>query len=200
MFSVRSNYMVWKKVRAHFCLDNGLELAWSGATLVWDGLIRVHFGLGRSEQRQFSAHSSLIRGRFERTLVWPETKSSEFFFKLFFRFLNWHLLSLLRVNNKAAVWSRLHLKIWWFWSKPKLPADASPLKKRFQTKVDQDADVSMQSCLSSFIQLKTPINDILNNFFEHFYWFFFISNIFRNGFSLVEYKIDNINFHEMNIL
>ena len=83
MFAVRSNYMVWKRLRAHFCLDNGLELAWSEATLVWDGLIRGHFGLGRSDQRQFQAHTSLIRGRFERTLVLPETKSSEFFFKFF---------------------------------------------------------------------------------------------------------------------
>ena len=37
----------------------------------WSGtcLIRGHFGLGRSDQRQFQEHTSLIRGRFERTLV-----------------------------------------------------------------------------------------------------------------------------------
>ena len=93
MFSLRSNYMVWKRLRAHFCLDKGLELAWSEATLVWDGLIRGHFGLGRSDQRQFQAHTSLIRGRFERTLVWSETKSE------------------------------LHLKIWRVWSEPRGPAD-----------------------------------------------------------------------------
>ena len=51
---------------------HGLEKA-SSALLSgqWSGtcLIRGHFGLGRSDQRQFQAHTSLIRGRFERTLV-----------------------------------------------------------------------------------------------------------------------------------
>ena len=122
MFPVRSNYMVWKRLRAHFCLDNGLELAWSEATLFWDGLIRGHFGLGRSNQRQFQAHTSLIRGRFERTLVWPETNSSDIFFK-FFLFSYWLLLSRVRDNNKTAFWSELHLKIWWVWSEPRGPAD-----------------------------------------------------------------------------
>ena len=47
---------------------------WSGTCLVrghlvWGGLIRGHFGLGRFDQRQFQAHTSLIRGRFERKLV-----------------------------------------------------------------------------------------------------------------------------------
>ena len=42
---------------------------WSGTCLIRGhfGLIRGHFGLGRSDQRQFQAHTSLIRGRFERT-------------------------------------------------------------------------------------------------------------------------------------
>ena len=37
----------------------------------WSGtcLIRGNFVLGRSDQRQFQAHTSLIRGRFERALV-----------------------------------------------------------------------------------------------------------------------------------
>ena len=122
MFPVRSNYMVRKRLRAHFCLDNGLELAWSEATLFWDGLIRGHFGLGRSDQRQFQAHTSLIRGRVERTLVWPETNSSEFFFQ-FFLFSYWLWLSRVRDNNKTAFWSELHLKIWWVWSEPRGPAD-----------------------------------------------------------------------------
>ena len=30
--------------------------------------------------------------------------------------------------------------------------------------------------------------------------FIFIINTFRFGFSIVEYKIDNIDFHEMNII
>ena len=51
---------------------HGLEKA-SSALLSgqWSGtcLIRGHFVLGRSDQRQFQAHTSLIRGRFERTLV-----------------------------------------------------------------------------------------------------------------------------------
>ena len=89
MFSVRSNYMVWKRLRAHFCLDNGLELAWSEATLVWDGLIRGHFGLGRSDQRQFQAHTSLTRDHVERI-----------FFQVFFY---WHSLSLVKVNKKNTI-------------------------------------------------------------------------------------------------
>ena len=35
------------------------------------------------------------------------------------------------------------------------------------------------------------------NFFENFYWFLFSLGI---GFSLVEYKIDHIDFYEKNIL
>ena len=42
-----------------------LSEQWSGACL-----IRGHFGLGRSDQRQFRAHTSLIRDNFERTRVW----------------------------------------------------------------------------------------------------------------------------------
>ena len=122
MFPVRSIYMVWKRLRAHFCLDNDLEPAWSEATLFWDGLIRGHFGLGRSDQRQFQAHTSLIRGWFERTLVWPETNSSEIFFN-FFLFSYWRWLSRVRDNNKTAFWSELHLKIWCVWSEPRGPAD-----------------------------------------------------------------------------
>ena len=38
MFSVRSHYMFWKGLRAHFCLDIGLKLVWSQVTWVWDGL------------------------------------------------------------------------------------------------------------------------------------------------------------------
>ena len=64
MFPVRSNYMVWKKLRAHFRLDNGLDKGLDNC------LIRGHFGLGRSDQRQFRAHTSLVRDNFERTLVW----------------------------------------------------------------------------------------------------------------------------------
>ena len=69
---------------------HGLEKA-SSALLSrqWSGtcLIRGHFVLGQSDQRQFHAHTSLIRGRFERTLVRPETSSSEFFFFKVFCFL-----------------------------------------------------------------------------------------------------------------
>ena len=69
---------------------HGLEKA-SSALLSgqWSGtcLIIGHFGLGRSDQRQFQAHTSLIRGRFERTLVWPETNSSDFFSSFFNVFL-----------------------------------------------------------------------------------------------------------------
>ena len=48
-------------------------------------LIRGHFGLARSDQRQFPAHTSLIRGQFERTLFWPEAKSITLF-SIFFSF------------------------------------------------------------------------------------------------------------------
>ena len=30
--------------------------------------------------------------------------------------------------------------------------------------------------------------------------FFFISNVFRGGIALIQYIIENFNFHEMNIL
>ena len=80
-------------LRAHHVLGalklHGLEKA-SSALLSgqWSGtcLIGGHFGLGRSDQRQFRAHTSLIRGQSERTLNWPETKSSEFFFQVIFVF------------------------------------------------------------------------------------------------------------------
>ena len=55
MFSVRSNYMVCRRLRAHFCLDNSLELVWSAVTSIQD---------------------SLTRGSFVRTLFWPEANSS----------------------------------------------------------------------------------------------------------------------------
>ena len=55
--------------------------------------------------------------------------------------------------------------------------------------------------LSKFIYSVKSINKWLSiNFFEQFFGFIFISNIFRIGFSLVDYKSDNIDFHEMNIL
>ena len=153
MFSVRSNYMVWKRLRAHFCLDNGLELAWSEATLVWDGLIRGHFGLGRSDQRQFQAHTSLIRGRFERALVWPETTSSEFFFNFFY----WHLLSLVKVNNKTPFWSKLHLKIWWVWSEPRGPADSN-YRSPQENILNQSRSRRFYAKLSKFVYSVKNIN------------------------------------------
>ena len=65
---------------------HGLEKA-SSALLSgqWSGtcLIRGHFVLGRSDQRQFQAHTSLIRGRFERTLVRPVSNLRKFFFQFF---------------------------------------------------------------------------------------------------------------------
>ena len=51
---------------------HGLEKASSALSSgQWSGtcLIRGQFGLGRSDQRQFRAHTSLIRDNFERTLV-----------------------------------------------------------------------------------------------------------------------------------
>ena len=64
MFPVRSNYMVWKKLRAHFRLENGLELLWSGVTSVWNS----------SDQRRLRAHFERTT-LFERTLVWSEVTS-----------------------------------------------------------------------------------------------------------------------------
>ena len=48
-----------------------------------------------SDQRPIRAHTSLIRGRFVRTLVWSEDDSSEIFFSIFFCFCfaNWGCLS-----------------------------------------------------------------------------------------------------------
>ena len=140
--------MVWRKLQAHFCLDNGLELAWSEATLVWEGLIRGDFGLGRPDKRQFQAHTSLIRGGFERTLVWLETKSSKIFSSFFVFY--WHLLSLVGLNNKTAFWSELHLKIWWVWSEPRGPAYSncwSPQEKI----LNQSRSIRFYAKLSKFI-------------------------------------------------
>ena len=39
MFSVRSNYMIWKNLWASFCLDNGLELVWAEKTTVWSEVV-----------------------------------------------------------------------------------------------------------------------------------------------------------------
>ena len=75
MFSVRSNYLVWKRLRAHFSSGQ-----WSGTCL-----IRGNFSLRWSDQRQFWVHTRLIIGHFERTLVradWWEADSRQFF-KLF---------------------------------------------------------------------------------------------------------------------
>ena len=63
MFSVRLNYMVWKKFQPHFCPDAYLENVLAEVCSVWDGL---------------------ISGIFKRTLVWSEVNSSEVFFKIFF--------------------------------------------------------------------------------------------------------------------
>ena len=49
---------------------HGLEKALSAlqsGQLYGTCLIRGHFGLGRSDQRKFRAHTSLIRENFERT-------------------------------------------------------------------------------------------------------------------------------------
>ena len=172
MFQVRSNYMVWKRLWAHFCLDNGRELAWSEATLFWDGLIRGHFGLGQSDQRHFQAQTSLIRGRFERTLVWPDTNSSEIFFK-FFLFSYWLLLSLARVNNKTAIWSELYLKLWWVWSEPRGPVDnncRSPQEKI----LNQSRSRCFNSKLSKFIlSVKSRIKWHTHYFFLSFFLIYF---------------------------
>ena len=51
---------------------HGLKKALSA---LWPGqctqtcLIRDHFGVGRSDQRQFCAHTRMIRDNFERSLV-----------------------------------------------------------------------------------------------------------------------------------
>ena len=156
--------------RAHTC-SRCARITWSGKgferTLSgqWSGtcLIRGHFVLGRSDQRSLwsgtvwsetvssahksdqrpiRAHTSLTRDQFERH-----------FFK-FFLFSYWLLLSRVRDNNKTAFWSELHLKIWWVDQNQgvQLITTAGSLKKRFWFKVDQA--VFMQSCLSSFFQLK----------------------------------------------
>ena len=75
-----TNYMVWKRLRAHFSLDNGLELLWSEVISDWN---------------------SLIRGSFERTLVWSE--------ELFERTLVWSE----EVFERTLVWSEDRINIFW---------------------------------------------------------------------------------------
>ena len=142
MFSVHSNYMVWKRLQAHFCLDSGLELAWSEVTSVWDGL---------------------IRGSLKRTLVWPEPKSNKFFFIFFLFFLLIFVVSsksqqqssILIRNPSENLMGLIRIK------------GSSLLKKIFWIKVDQD--VFMQSCLSSFIQFKYKLIAYSINFFGIFF-------------------------------
>ena len=64
----------------------------------WTGtcLIRDHFGLGRSDQNQFQAHS----------MIREQVKQIFFIFLFFF----WQMLTLLSVNNTTAFWSEPHWK------------------------------------------------------------------------------------------
>ena len=127
IFPVRLNYMVWKRLQVNFCL------------------IRGHFGLGRSDHRQFQAHTSVTSGQFERI-----------FFK-FFLFSYWLLLSLVRVNIKKAFSSELHLKIWWVWLEPRGPADRncrSPQEKI----LNQSRSRRFYAKLSKFIYSVESIN------------------------------------------
>ena len=75
---------------------------WSEVSLLWDGL---------------------IIGSFKCTF--DQKPSRAILFLSFFCFFYWHLLSLVRVNNKTAFWSELHLKIWWVWSEPRGAADSN---------------------------------------------------------------------------
>ena len=134
---------------------HGLEKA-SSALLSgqWSGtcLIRSHFGLGRYDQRQFQAHTSLIRGQFERIL------------QSFFR----QMSSLLSVNNTAAFWSDPFESLWGWWE-PRIPVDGncrSPYEKSWN---HCRSKRFFHNCLSSSIQLKTRINGMLKLFFGTFF-------------------------------
>ena len=63
----------FERTHVHGALElHGVEKTLSALSSgQWFGtcLIRGHFGRGRSDQRQFRAHTSLIRGLFERTFV-----------------------------------------------------------------------------------------------------------------------------------
>ena len=96
---------------------HGLEKASSALSSgQWSGtcLIRGHFGLGRSDQRQFRTHTSLIRAVFERTLVWSGD--------VFERTLVWSedvssaLLSDQRRFERTFVWSERRFDRTFVWS------------------------------------------------------------------------------------
>ena len=119
IISVRSNYMVWRRLRTHFCLDNGLDLVWSEITSVWDGL---------------------TRGSFERKLVWSEANSSEFFFHFFcFCFAYLGCLSqeytIQTHSDQRPCWSETKVDQK---QEAQLIATAGPLLKRLGLTVDQD--------------------------------------------------------------
>ena len=148
---------------------------WSEVTLVWDGL---------------------IRGIFKRTLVWPETTSTNVFQASLFFY--WHLLSLVRVNNKTAFWSELLLKIWWVSSEPRGPADSncrSPQEKI----LNQSRSRRFYANLSKFFYSVKSINKWHT---QYIFWaiFLVLFSLAIIGFSLVDNKSDNINFQEMHIL
>ena len=66
-----SDQTIFERTHVLSALEYGLEKA-SSALLSgqWSGtcLIRGHFGLGRSDQRQFQAHTSLTRDQVEQIL------------------------------------------------------------------------------------------------------------------------------------
>ena len=94
-------------IRGHFVLGQSDQRSlWSGT--VWlEAVSSAH----KSDQRPIRAHTSLTRDQFQRQ-----------FFQVFL-FSYRLLLSRVSDNNKTALWSELHLKIWWVRSEPRDPAD-----------------------------------------------------------------------------
>ena len=46
-----ASHMIWKSLRTHKSLENGLELGWSEVIMVWDGVISDCFCVDRACSR-----------------------------------------------------------------------------------------------------------------------------------------------------
>ena len=141
---------------AHTC-SRCVRITWSGEdfertfvwTMVWilsDQRLRrsgtvwpeALLSANLSDQRPIREHTSLIRGRFVRTLVWSEADWSKFLFSIFF------VLLTEAVSPKSLQYRRFLIRdpsrAWWFDQKQEaqLIATAGPRLKNLALTVHQD--------------------------------------------------------------